>query len=143
MGNVVDNRKKIKVNKDIAIIMAIQGKSYEAIAEHFGVTKQAISKHLTPLREHIEQRKIFHEHPDMVWEDKEQKLLNSVDDQDIKKMNGYQKFGSAGLCRTQINEIRGTGASNKPTINLNIKFDGIQVKSVDAVGDGSKTIDIT
>jgi len=119
----VANNNGYKINKDLALFMAIEGKTLKEIALKFGVSHQAISKVISPLRDKIEQMKAFHERPDMVWEKHEMDILSSVAPEDVKKMSGYQKYGSAGLCRTQINEIRGTGAANKPVINININTD--------------------
>jgi predicted DNA-binding protein YlxM (UPF0122 family) len=132
-----------KVNTDIAVFMAIQGKSVQEIAEHFGVTHQAISKHLSPLRDKIEQFRAFHEHPDMVYEQHEHRLLTSVADEDVKNMAPPQKYIAAGICRTKIGEIKGTGQASKPVIQINIQSNPSMVKIVGAIESIGNTVDIT
>jgi predicted DNA-binding protein YlxM (UPF0122 family) len=140
---LVANNNGYKVNRDLALFMAIQGKTLKEIADKFGVSHQAISKYIAPVRDKIEQMKAFHEMPDMAWEQHEYNLLSSVAPDDIKKMAAPQKYIAAGIARTKIGEIRGTTASNKPVIAVNISFNGKSVSSVDSITSGSDTIDIT
>lgn len=102
-----NDRRGRKVNKHEALLMALNGKSYQQIGQHFGVSKQAISQLLMKDRADIEAYKAFRQDPATMYEFKEAKIINSLDDDDIKKMSGYQKAGSAGLFRDKVRLERG------------------------------------
>ena len=137
------DKKNHKVNKAKAFYMACNGKSYSAIAEHFKVTKQAISVALKPFRDQIEATIAYTFDPATAHRVEVVKLLNSIDDAERKKMSPYQREITACAHADKAALFSGNNRSNTPTLKINIDFNGISLKSVDAVGDGSKTIDIT
>lgn len=123
-GKTVDTFKPKQnhiVNKEVALTMALQGKPYSEIAARWGVTVQAISKLLKPHRTEIEGYQAFKHDPATVYEFTEFKLISSVDNDDIKKMGGYQKVGSAGLIRDKVRLER-----NQSTGNYNVIVGALQ-----------------
>ena len=154
----VPDRYNWKVNREKALAMALEGKTYDEIGAHFGVTKQAISKLLKKHREEIEGYKAFKDHTATTYEYHEYKLLASVDEEDRKKMSGYQKFGSAGLIRDKVRIERGMAnqivSTQTLAVEVHATLDGLKsikselaefstTKQNDPKSDVSEVIDVT
>lgn len=135
--DVLPDKKNHKVNKALAFYMACNNKPYSAIAEHFGVTKQAISIHLKPLRDQIEAIIAYKHDPITAHQTETVRLLNSIDDAEIKKISPYQREIAACAHADKVIALSGNNGSNKPTVAINITFDGISknVDTIDITGD--------
>lgn len=100
--------------------MAIQGLSVTEISKHYGVTTGAISQLLKPLRDEIQGYLVFKRDPAALYEWQEYRILNSLTDDDIKKMGGYQKVGSSSLIRDKVRLERGQATSINMSANLDL-----------------------
>ena len=128
------NKYNYKVNKEIALSMALQGKTVTEIAEHFQVSLPAISQLLKADRDNIEGYKAFKSSPDTIYEFKEYQLLNNLNPAKIEKMSGYQIVGSAGLIRDKVRTER--SQATLITDDMNSIIDRIEQRY-------SKEIDVT
>jgi hypothetical protein len=108
-----------------------------------GLERSTISRILSRYKLQNDDIKDYTEHRITLIRGVQDKLLNAITDDDIKKMQPTQKFMGYGILVDKEQAILGNNGSNKPQISVNISFNGKSVQSVDAVSDGSKTIDIT
>lgn len=105
--NTLPSKNNHKVNKEEALVMALKGDTQAKIAARYGVSVPAISKLLKPHMDRIRAYQAFKEDPATVYEATEHMILTSVNADDIKKMSGYQKVGSAALLRDKVRLERG------------------------------------
>lgn len=98
----VVNKVNYKVNRELALAMALQGKTVTEIAHHFQVSLPAISQLLKRDKDRIEGYKAFKSSPDTFYEFKEFQLLQNLNSDKMQKMSGYQLVGSAGLIRDKV-----------------------------------------
>ena len=97
--------------------MAIEGKTYQQIADRFHCTKGLVSQVLSKDRALIEGYVAFRENPDKLYELKEYQLLSNLNDEDIKKMPGGSKMLASCQARDKIRLLRGESTENISQIN--------------------------
>jgi predicted transcriptional regulator len=89
------------------LVLAFEGNTYEEIGKKFGITKQAVSKRLKPLRKHIEGYLTFKNHEDTVIEELQHRLISGVDGEDIKKMIRSRGMTDFGILEDKKRMVRG------------------------------------
>ena len=110
-------RYSYKIHKEKALLMAIQGHTYQQIADHFNCTRSAVSQILSKDKALIEGYLAFKENPDKLYELKEYQLLTNLTDEDIKKMPGGSKMLASCQARDKIRLLRGESTENINQIN--------------------------
>ncbi len=84
-----DSKKKGKINKTMALAMALEGQSDREIYTHFEVTKQALSHVLKPYRDQIEAFLSFTSNKATSLEWKQFKLNEALTDERIAAIKPY------------------------------------------------------
>jgi hypothetical protein len=122
LPNVEARKEKYsyKVPKQEALLMALQGAPRPEIAKKYGVSSSAITQLLGKDLENIAGYIAFKKAPDVWYEWNEFRITSNLTDEDIKKMSGYQKAGSAALMRQTIRLMRGESTENHAVIHSDI-----------------------
>lgn len=109
-----------KVNKKLALVLALEEKSYREIADHFGVTKSAISQLLAEDKEYIDEYIAFKHDPALAYEFREARLLSHLDEGKIKTMTGRDLAVSAAIFRDKVRLERGQATSINATATFEL-----------------------
>lgn len=110
-GLTVDEKQKIKS------LIAI-GKSFNAVAEEIGRDPKTVKKYASAPETALEILGMKRELADS-YEDLNKRMIASITDEDIKKINAYQRTVSAGICTDKIKLLRGEFNGTKPLVIVN------------------------
>jgi hypothetical protein len=123
--------------------LADKGLTQQEIGDLVNADNTTISKVLKRYNLNNEHIIDYTNHRISVIRGKQDEVLNYINADHYKKMSGLQLATVWGILIDKEQALLGNNGSNKPQISVNISFNGKSVQSVDAVSDGSKTIDIT
>lgn len=120
------------INKDRMMLLALQGKGPTEIGKELGCTKSYISQVLKPKIEEIKAYRAFKNDPASLWEYSEFKALASVNDEDLKKATGRDKYTMAGIARDKVQTLRGQSENkNSISIILNLAHEANEKQIID------------
>lgn len=125
------------INKDHMMLLALQGKGPTEIGQILGCDKAYVSRILKPFKHEIKAYLAYKENPKLLWEYQEYRVLNSVNDNDIKKANLTMKSAFAGTARDKINTFEGRTAIENESLVFNVVYNDNRT----IVSD--KTVDVT
>lgn len=95
-------------------VLKASGLSYYAVAKKVGRDHKTI-KRCCMVPRNAEEIKVIQQELAGYFEDLSMRLITSISDGDIKKLNGYQRIISAGICTDKFRLLR-----NESTENISI-----------------------
>ena len=137
-NTAIDKRLITGVNKDMIILLALQGLKPTAIGIKLNCDKSYASRIIKPIKDEIDAYLAYKENPQTLYEYREYQLLNSINKNDIKDASLLQKTTSAGICRTKINEIKGIAPLDSTKCQFTVVYNDNRVMS----DSDDKTVDI-
>lgn len=118
--------------KDRMMLLALQGKGPTEIGKVLGCSKGYVSQILKPKIEEIKAYRAFKDDPASLWEYSEFKALASVNDEDLKKATGRDKYTMAGIARDKVHILRGQSENkNSISIILNLAHEANEKQTID------------
>jgi len=118
--------------KDRMMLLALQGKGPTEIGKELGCSKGYISQTLKPKIKEIKAYRAFKDDPAALWEYSEFKALASVNDEDLKKATGRDKYTMAGIARDKVQILRGQSENkNSISIILNLAHEANEKQIID------------
>ena len=107
---------------EILIDYRKKGLSYSQIAKLTGISKQACNQRLKPLYETLELADAFKNNKSEIFNYKQSRLLNSLDEKSIKSMPPYQRVVAASILYDKQRLEDGLSTSN---IDLHSKISDV------------------
>lgn len=96
-------------------VLKASGLSYYAVAKKVGRDHKTVKRCCQDPR-NAEEIKVIQQELASYFEDLSMRLITSVTDEDIQKLNGYQRIISAGICVDKLRLLR-----NESTENISIE----------------------
>ena len=116
---MTDNSKsKALTTKEIEQVKVLSalGKSYRQIGREIGRSDKTIKKALTSSPEVKQEVEEIKEALAVQFQDIAKRMLTSITDEDIKKLDGYRRTLSAGISVDKAASLRGQADINAPVI---------------------------
>jgi transcriptional regulator of heat shock response len=123
--------------------MANSDLSQREMGEITGLDRSTISRILSRYNQSNEDIKDYTDHRITLIRGVQDKLLNAITDDDIKKMQPTQKFMGYGILVDKEQALLGNNASNKPVIQINIVNDPRSLSSPITIESTGNTVDNT
>jgi predicted transcriptional regulator len=120
--------------------MANSDLSQSEIGNIVGLERSTISRILSRYKLQNDEIKDYTEHRITLIRGVQDRLLNAITDDDIKKMQPTQKFMGYGILVDKEQALLGNNSSNKPVINIIIGDPTQSTANISVTGD---TVDIT
>ena len=112
-----------KVDKEIALLRAIQGVSQADIAREFKVSESAISLLLKPYRDKINAYLVFKDDKSSAMEFRQYLMTENLKDSVIQKMNGRDTTVCIGILNDKIRDERGQSSGQGINVGINISIE--------------------
>ena len=109
------------------------GKTYYSISKEIRRSPHTVKKYLTSSQEVIESVQEMKQELSDMFEGLATKMISSISEEDIGKINAYQRTVSAGICTDKFRLLRNESTMNISSLSrLIIELDEQMTKDLDA-----------